>query len=256
MPQQTGKRQGNPQLGLEICPHTCGCVITANVAKKLRRKPEWLRYAPIFVIDGHHSRYHIKNSNVHPNCSSTCSKLESSGRELTKEEYTAWAPHLGHLSELHKHIPKQYHPLFPNPALEDNYSGVLPSHPLPIVQSPSAPHDAMGSMSIQSPSSDSDAFGFSIQSSASASTSSTLPGRLLFIESPRLLGYKIDLETAQTLVTYDRYVIRKEAPRTILMALRTAPPGYAFQEQHEENDPNPDIESYIIHDMASIASFI
>ena len=149
MPRQaTGERQGNRQLGFEICPHTCGCLITDAVAKRSRRAPKWLQWAPLALKDGSHIGTHSKNQEVHPNCSPACpnNAFRSVGRELTVAEHTAWTPHLGHYSPFHVHIPPQYHPLIPAQPLEDLYAGVLPPHPLPPA---AVPHLAMASLAIQ-----------------------------------------------------------------------------------------------------------
>jgi hypothetical protein len=81
------KRQGNPQLGIEICTHICGCVFPENAVRKLRRKPIWLRHCPVFLRDGGHSRFHIQNSDFHPQCNQACVVLDGKARSLTREEY-------------------------------------------------------------------------------------------------------------------------------------------------------------------------
>jgi len=135
------KRQGNPQLGIEICTHICGCVFPENAVRKLRRKPIWLRHCPVFLRDGGHSRFHIQNSDFHPQCNQACVVLDGKARSLTREEYHAWVPHLGHLKDWHPHIPKEYHSLVPTTPLGENYDdqGLLPAHPLKTNPPPSQP---------------------------------------------------------------------------------------------------------------------
>ena len=195
-----------------------------------------MRRAPLTLKAGHHLKFHIQSRDVHPNCTDACAKFNSQGRELTNEEYAAWVPHLGHYSKYHKHIPSRFHSLIPAIPLNDAYDGDLPTHPLPALQSRCLP-GAMGSTSIQS-----------------------LPGgprpKLLFAESPRVNAEQIDIETAQTLISYDRYVVESNMPKHIKVALRTAPAGFAYLERPAEDDHNQNVPSFIIHDMASIASFL
>jgi hypothetical protein len=196
-----------------------------------------MRRAPIALKDGHHLKFHIRERERHPNCTTMCSKFDSIGRDLTHEEYTAWTPHLGHWSKFHEHIPRQYHALLPPTPLENVYDGPLPSHPLPTLSSSSSvPYEAMSSMTIMASGSGSGRF---------------TPGKLLFIESPRLQGPDIDLAAAMTLITYDRYVVGDNTPQRIRVALRTAPPGFAYREIPDEEEENREVESYQIHDMAS-----
>ena len=89
-----GQRQGNPQLGFDICPHTCGCIITQSIVNKSRKKPDWFKWAPLALKDRRHILKHNKSTSIHPNCDNTCSMLDAEGRDLTHEEWTAWAPHL------------------------------------------------------------------------------------------------------------------------------------------------------------------
>ena len=57
-------RQGNPQLGYEICPHTCGCIITQAAANRSHRKPQWMKRAPLTLKDGHHLTSHIRTTPI------------------------------------------------------------------------------------------------------------------------------------------------------------------------------------------------
>ena len=197
-----------------------------------------MRRAPLTLKDGHHLNFHIHSRDVHPNCTDACGKFDSPGRALTNEEYAAWVPHLGHYTKYHKHIPPQFQSLIPAIPLNDAYSGALPPHPLPDLRS--LP-EAMGSMSIRS------------LPGNSGSASSAGP-KLLLVESPRICAGWSGLETAQTLITYDRYVMERNTPAHIKAAFRTAPAGMAYLERPDEDDHNPDLESYQIHDMASIIS--
>lgn len=137
----TGTRQGNPQIGLEICTHTCGCVAPGNALAKGRRKPKFLRLCPVFVKEGASAKAHVANSQWHRQCGSSCPVFQNRAyaRELTDEEYTVWTPHLGHATELHHHIPTKYHHLLPAEPQPDDYQGVFPTHPLIAPNAPSQP---------------------------------------------------------------------------------------------------------------------
>ena len=76
--------------------------------------------------------------------------------------------------------------------------------------------------------------------------------RLLFIEMPRMEGLNVDAKGAQGLVSYDRYCLGPKPPPVIRQALQTAPPGFAFKEELEKDDPHWDLESYQIHDVVGI----
>jgi hypothetical protein len=86
-------------------------------------------------------------------------------------------------------------------------------------------------------------------------SSSRLP-RLLFVESPRLGGNALTIDAAAPLSTYDRYVVADSTPHRIKVALRTAPAGLAYLEEPEDDDQNPNIQSYLIHDNVSIESVL
>jgi hypothetical protein len=281
-----GQRQGNPQLGFEICPHTCGCIITQSAANRSRRRPKWMKWVPLALKDGHHLVHHIKSTEVHPNCSAFCSRFESQARDLTPQEWTAWAPHLGHHTPFVAHIPPQYHTLIPVEPLEENYVPVFPTHPLPTAV-PSLQH-GMTSMSIHTtsagPSTQSSSQHTSAQSTtvgrSTRSTSQLFTGQptsaalsnpstsatsqihsgpkpiLLFVEAPRLTRMEVTLEVAKELVVYGLYLLSSTTnpskKKNLLKALRTAPAGMAIQEPPESDDPHPEVLSFYIHDMASI----
>ena len=126
----TGSCQGNPEIGLEICTHTCGCVPPSNALVRGCRKPKFLRLSPLYVKEGGAAKSHITNHEWHQQCGPHFPVFGNpgKGRELTDEEYTAWTPHLGHAKELHCHIPMKYHHLLPDEPQPD-YEGALPPHP-------------------------------------------------------------------------------------------------------------------------------
>lgn len=250
MSQASGRRQGNQQLGFEICPHRCGCVITDAAAKRSRRKPGWMRWAPLTLADGHHlTHYHVKSVEVHPNCTAACAQFNSSPRSLTDAEFTAWVPHLGHHARYHIHIPQRYHHLIPAIPLEEDYSGLLPPHPLPPQPIPNL---AMSSLHISVPSV---AGPSSTQPQASGSRDSQKrQKKLLFIEMPRLEECD-DAKGAKGLVSYDRYCLGPNPPPIIRQALRDAPRGFAFKEHVESDDSETDVESYQIHDAVGTFQF-
>jgi hypothetical protein len=256
MSTQQGKRQGNTQKGLEICTHTCGCVFEENALRKLRRRIVWLRSCPVFLRDGSAARFHMKNMDFHPNCNQECpgTRQHKKGRSLTTEEYKAWAPHLGHLTDWQPHFPMEYHTLFPTTPLEDKYQGKLPTHPLPANVASSQPmqpnaEDALHTfrlMAISGTSSD----GLQDEST----TNSSLPWKLLFIESPRVNPVGVTATSAMDMVAYDRYIFGiLEPEHPIYVALETAPRGYALPEPIMEDDQNKDIKTYQIHDITSTA---
>jgi hypothetical protein len=257
-------RQGNPQLGFEICPHTCGCIITPSAISKSRKKPQWLKGAPIALKDGHHLTHHIKSKEVHPNCRAFCSKYESPGRNLTHEEWTAWTPHLGHYSPFASHIPLQYRSLIPATPLEENHTGALPNHPLPNV-APSI-QQGLASMSIQAstsrhPSGPSQHPSHQFPSAGPSNAPSSIlqidlgpDPKFLFVESPRVT--KLDLvevlENSEKFLIYNRYLLPEDKPSRFKTALRTAPRGMAIFETPDDADEHPDVQSYIIHDTVSV----
>jgi hypothetical protein len=264
-----GQRQGNPQLGFEICPHTCGCIITQSAANRSRRRPTWMKWAPIALKDGHHLTNHIKTKEVHPNCSAVCSKFQTPPRDLTLEEWTAWAPHLGHYTPFVTHIPSRYHNLIPSSPQEENYNGVLPNHPLRTTLS--LQHE-MSSMSIQStsqhPSSQSTSVGPSprFTSHHPLDSTSTSPSNysstsqinlgpnpsFIFVEAPRVSRSNPCLESVKDLLCYGRYLVPRENWKIFIKPLRSAPKGLAFQEPAGKDDKHQDVLSFLIHDMASI----
>jgi hypothetical protein len=255
-------RQGNPQLGFEICPHTCGCIITQSAISKSRKKPQWMKGAPIALKDGHHLTHHIKSKDVHPNCTAFCSRFESPGRDLTHEEWTAWTPHLGHYTPFAPHIPVLHRSLIPATPLEENYAGTLPNHPLPNI-APSLPQ-GFASMSLQAstsrhPSGPSQHPSHQIPSAGPSNAPfSSLQydlgpkPKLLFVETPRVTGMNADLQGAKHLLVYYRYLLPKDKPSHFKKALETAPPGMAILEPMEIGDPYSDVISYYIHDTVSI----
>jgi len=270
-----GQRQGNPQLGFEICPHTCGCVITQSAANRSRRKPAWMKWAPLALKDGHHLAHHIKSPDVHPDCSAFCSRFQSPARDLTHEEWTAWTPHLGHVAQWAQHIPPRYRVLIPATPLEDNYAGPLPLHPLPA-QAPTLQH-GLASMSIQStstgastsqhPSHPPNSANQSTQSSqhlpgpsTSASGSNTTTSQavlgpkplLIFVESPRLTRMDTNLGNVKNLVVYGTYLVPRQNASRFMKPLRTAPKGMAFQEPPQSDDKYPEVISFWVHDSASV----
>jgi hypothetical protein len=249
------QRQGNPQLGFEICPHTCGCIITQAAANRSRRKPQWMKWAPLALKDGRHLLNHIKTGEVHPNCSPTCAGFDRPGRDMTHEEWTAWAPLLGHYSPFIPHIPSRYRSLIPAAPLEEAYMGDLPSHPLPTAV-PSL-QQGLASISIHSNPAGPSTRSTSVGPSTLTTTQSRLGPRprFIFVETPRLTGMEMTLESARGLLVYGRYLLQKSHPDIIKAALRTAPSGMAFLEDPGEDDQYPDVDSYIIHDMASIPFF-
>jgi hypothetical protein len=76
-------------------------------------------------------------------------------------------------------------------------------------------------------------------------------GKILFIETPRIRGVS-SIEEARKLLVYDRYIVTSNTPKNILSALRTAPPGMVFEEEASDDDPNPDLLSYYIHDSVRV----
>ena len=110
-----------------------------------------MKRAPLALKDGHHLTHHINTREVHPHCSAFCSRFESRPRELTHEEWTAWAPHLGHITSFHQHIPPQYRDLIPTNPQEENYNGVLPQHPLQTTTSTTTTTTTTPDMASSSP---------------------------------------------------------------------------------------------------------
>ena len=277
-----GQRQGNPQLGFEIRPHTCGCIITQSAVNRSWRKPRWMKRVPLALKDGHHLVHHIKTEEVHPNCSAFYSRFQSQPQNLTHEEWTAWTPHLGHYTPFVIHIPPQYCHLIPANPLEENYVGVLPNHPLPNPLPTVAPSLPQGfaSMSIQRTSMVS---AFTSQHSSAQSASAGLSNPFLpsnrsmtaglsnqsnrsndlgvkpvfvFVETPWLTRMHVDLEAAKRLLVYGRCLVPKAKHDTFLKALRLAPFGMAFHEPPEKDDQHQDIISFYIHDLASIHPWV
>jgi hypothetical protein len=141
-----------------------------------------MRWAPVSLVDGHHIRHHIENRDIHPNCTPACARFDSKGHPLTKEEWVAWVPHLGHHGRYHAHIlPKHCHLITGRP-LEDDYHPVLSSHPLPAIP---IPHS--GGSSWPGHPSDTPLSGPASRQPQASSSSST-GKRLLFIEMPHLDG--------------------------------------------------------------------
>jgi hypothetical protein len=136
----TGTRQGTTEVGFQICPHTCGCLISDGAANKSHKRPKWLRRTPVSLKAGNQIISHIRNHEVHPNCGNSCKGLNKQGRSLTDEEYQAWVPHLGNWTQLHIHIPHNFHALIPANPLEDEYQGIPPLHPLPLPPASTSSH--------------------------------------------------------------------------------------------------------------------
>jgi hypothetical protein len=197
---------------------------------------------------------------------------------LTNAELTAWVPHLGNWQRFHPHIPPAFHHLISPVPLEDNYNGVPPAHPLPQpvpILPPPVPIQTllqgMGSMSIASRASGPSGSRFvNAQAGPSGSRRTTsdseesrsesgldceyeLPEnrKLLFVESPRVWGVP-NARAAQGLVSYNRLCVDQKTPRKILHTIRTAPPGFAFLEEEEEDDRYKAVKSYMIHDMVRV----
>jgi hypothetical protein len=75
--------------------------------------------------------------------------------------------------------------------------------------------------------------------------------KLLFVETPRMWGVK-NIEMAKGLLVYVRYVLDEDPPPSMITALRTAPQGLVFPETATDDDPNPQITSYYIHDLVNV----
>lgn len=227
-----GRRQGNPTLGFEICPHTCGCDITPAMANRSRRSPAWMKRTPVFLRDGKHIKKHISREDAHPHCNAACGQLSATlGRPLTEEEFQAWVPHLGHSTEFHRHLVGYAHLFPPTPLEEDYRPHDLPSHPL----LPRTIQDMLASLSLQ--------------------PEEGAPKKLLFVGSPRIVSGEMNFEEAKGILTYDRYLIYPDTPNTIKAAIRTAPAGFAYREPVLADDRHPHIGSYYVHDMASFSYY-
>ena len=253
-----GQRQGNPQLGFNICPHTCGCIITQSIVNKSRKKPDWFKWAPLALKDGRHILKHNKSTSIHPNCDNTCSMLDAEGRDLTHEEWTAWALHLGHYTPFLPHIPVQYQSLFPAIWLEDAYQGNLPTHPLPPPSGATSLQQRLASMSLYPPASTQS----TSEGPSGSSMGSTSQGyhydqrpRFIFVETPRVTIMDLrNITEAKGNLSYDTYFVTSRTPEPIKSALTSAPPNMVFRDVLQKDEEGIVVGSYMIHDMVRIIS--